>query len=376
VEKRYGKKTCEKIMRFLGFKIIDIYIIKKFLGTYFFAILLIISIAVVFDISEKIEDFIEKEAPLRAIVFDYYMNFIPYFANLFSSLFTFIAVIFFTSKMAYNTEIIAILSNGVSFRRMLYPYFISALVIALFNFALLAYIIPPANAERLDFTYKYIKNPIRNTDKNIHRQIEPGLFIYMKSYNTTNDVGYKFSMEHFNDDGDLQSKLMSDYVKWDSTQNNWTIRNYYIREIDGLNENIITGTTMDTALNMKTEEFKRIAQFTETMNIHELNNYIEDQRMQGADVISLLIDKYSRVAYPFSTFILTLIGVSLSSRKIRGGIGMHIGFGLLLSFSYILFMRFSTMFAVNGTMNPLFAVWFPNLVYAIISLFLYRLAPK
>ncbi|HSH51688.1 MAG TPA: LptF/LptG family permease, partial [Bacteroidales bacterium] len=160
-------------MRFLGFKKIDIYIIKKFLGTYFFAILLIISIAVVFDISEKIEDFIEKEAPLRAIVFDYYLNFIPYFANLFSSLFTFIAVIFFTSKMAYNTEIIAILSNGVSFRRMLYPYFISALVIALFNFALLAYIIPPANVVRLDFTYKYIKNPVRNTDKNIHRQIEP-----------------------------------------------------------------------------------------------------------------------------------------------------------------------------------------------------------
>jgi len=376
VEKRYGKKTCEKIMRFLGFKIIDIYIIKKFLGTYFFAILLIISIAVVFDVSEKIEDFIEKEAPLRAIVFDYYLNFIPYFANLFSSLFTFIAVIFFTSKMAYNTEIIAILSNGVSFRRMLYPYFISALVIALFNFALLAYIIPPANAVRLDFTYKYIKNPIRNTDKNIHRQVEPGLFIYMKSYNTTNDVGYKFSMEHFDENGDLQSKLMSDYVKWDSTQNKWTIRNYYIREIDGLDENIITGTSIDTALNMKPEEFKRIAQFTETMNIHELNNYIDEQRMQGADVISLLIDKYSRVAYPFSTFILTLIGVSLSSRKVRGGIGMHIGFGLLLSFSYILFMRFSTMFAVNGTMNPLFAVWFPNLVYAIISLFLYRLAPK
>jgi lipopolysaccharide export system permease protein len=198
----------------------------------------------------------------------------------------------------------------------------------------------------------------------------------MKSYNATNDIGYKFSMEHFDESGTLQSKLMSDYVKWDSTNNKWTIRNYYIREINGLEEKIITGTSIDTALNMKPEEFKRIENFTETMNIHELNNYISEQRMQGADVISLLIDKYSRVAYPFSTFILTLIGVSLSSRKIRGGIGMHIGFGLLLSFSYILFMRFSTMFAVNGTMNPLFAVWLPNLIYAIISLFLYRLAPK
>lgn len=364
-------------MKFLGFKIIDIYIIKKFLGTYFFAILLIVSIAVVFDISEKIEDFMEKEAPLRAIVFDYYMNWIPYFANLFSSLFTFIAVIFFSSKMAYNTEIIAILSSGVSFRRMMFPYFVSAFVIALFSFVLMAYVIPPANEVRLDFTYKYVKNPIRNTDKDIHRQIEPGVFVYMKSYNATNDVGYKFSMEKFNDDGMLQSKLLSDYIKWDSTINKWTIKNYYIREIDGINENIITGSSIDTALNMEPEEFKRIDNFTETMNIHELNEYIEEQKMQGADnVTSLLIDKYSRVAYPFSTFILALIGVSLSSRKIRGGIGMHIGFGLLLSFSFILFMRFSTMFAISGVMNPLFAVWLPNLTYALISLLLYRMAPK
>lgn len=364
-------------MRLLGFKKIDIYIIKKFLGTYFFAILLIISIAVVFDISEKIEDFIEKEAPLKEIVFNYYMNFIPYFANLFSSLFTFIAVIFFTSKMAYNTEIIAILSSGVSFRRMMFPYFISALVIAIFSYALMAYVIPPANEVRLDFKYKYIKNPVRNTDKDIHRQIEPGVFVYMKSYNATNDVGYKFSMEKFDESGMLKSKLMSDYVKWDSTSSKWTIRNYYIREIDGMDENIITGTSIDTALNMQPEEFKRIANFTETMNINELNAYIEEQRMQGADnVTALLIDKYSRVAYPFSTFILTLIGVSLSSRKIRGGIGMHIGFGLLLSFSYILFMRFTTMFAISGAMKPLFAVWLPNLIYAVISLFLYRIAPK
>ncbi len=364
-------------MRFLGFKKIDIYIIKKFLGTYFFAILLIISIAVVFDISERIEDFMEKEAPLRAIVFDYYLNFIPYFANLFSSLFTFIAVIFFTSKMAYNTEIIAILSSGVSFRRLMFPYLVSAFVIAIFSFALMAYVIPPANEVRLDFTYKYIKNPIRNTDKDIHRQIEPGVFVYMKSYNATNDVGYKFSMEEFNDEGILQSKLLSDYIKWDSTMNKWTIKNYYIREISGIDENIITGSSIDTALNMKPEEFKRIDNFTETMNIHELNEYIEEQKMQGADnVTTLLVDKYSRVAYPFSTFILTIIGVSLSSRKIRGGIGMHIGFGLLLSFSFILFMRFSTMFAISGVMKPLFAVWLPNLVYAIISLFLYRMAPK
>lgn len=363
-------------MSFLGLKKIDIYIIKKFLGTYFFAILIIISIAVVFDLSEKVEDFIEKSAPAKAIIFDYYLNFIPYFANLFSSLFTFIAVIFFTSKMAYNTEIIAILSSGVSFKRMMYPYFVSALVIALMSFLLMAYIIPPANATRKDFEYKYIKNPIRNTDTDIHRQIDPGLFVYMKSYNTANDVGYKFSMERF-EDGILKSKLISDYAKWDSTTSKWNIRNYYIRDIDSLGEKLTKGISIDTTLNMHPEEFKRYANFTETMNLHQLNQFIDDQRMQGADnVVELLIDKYSRFAYPFSTFILTLIGVSLSSRKVRGGIGMHIGFGLLLSFSYILFMRFTTMFAISGSMNPIFAVWLPNMIYAVISVFLYRIAPK
>ena len=363
-------------MRFLGLKKIDLYIIKKFLGTYFFAITIIISIAIVFDLAEKVEDFLEKSAPANEIVFDYYLNWIPYFANLFSSLFTFIAVIFFTSKMAYNTEIIAILSSGVSFRRMMYPYFISAMVIALLSFVLMAYIIPPANVIRKDFEYKYIKNPIRNTDKDIHRQIEPGLFIYMKSYNTTNDVGYKFSMEKF-ENGVLKSKLISDYVKWDSTISKWTIRNYYIRDIDSLSEKVTTGSKIDTTLNMFPEEFKRMQNFTETMNLRELNEYIDKQYMQGADnVVELLIDKYSRFAYPFSTFILTLIGVSLSSRKARGGIGMHIGFGLALSFSFILFMRFTAMFAISGSLNVLFAVWLPNIIYTIIGVLLYRLAPK
>lgn len=363
-------------MSFLGLKKIDYYIIKKFLGTYFFAIVIIISIAVVFDLSEKVEDFIEKSAPVNEIVFDYYMNFVPYFANLFSSLFTFVAVIFFTSKMAYNTEIIAILSSGVSFKRLMYPFFISALVIAILSFLLMAFVIPPANETRLDFTYKYIKNPVRNTDKNIHRQIEPGVFIYMKNYNVSTDMGYKFSMEKFVD-GELKSKLISDNIKWDTTLKKWKISRYYIREIDGLNEVITEGRSIDTTLNMKPEEFKRVEGFTETMTLPQLNKYIKEQKMQGADnVVELLIDKYSRFAYPFSTFILTLIGVTLSSRKVRGGIGMHIGFGLLLSFSYILFMRFSTMFAISGSMNPLFAVWFPNIIYAIISAFLYRLAPK
>ncbi|MDA3779374.1 MAG: LptF/LptG family permease [Bacteroidales bacterium] len=361
----------------LGLKTIDLYIIKKFLGTYFYAIAIIISIAVVFDLSEKIEDFLEKEAPLRAIIFDYYLNFIPYFANLFSSLFTFIAVIFFTSKMAYNTEIIAILSTGVSFKRILFPYFLSASVIALLSYFLMSFIIPPANQTRLEFRYKYIKNPYRNKNKDIHRQIEPGTFIYMKSYNTKRSTGHKFSIEKF-DDQVLKSKLISNYIKWDSTKNLWTIKKYYIRNyISEGNEEIIKGESIDTVLNMLPEDFSRNEHYVETMNSPQLNKYIKNQKMQGAsNITSFLIEKYRRIAFPFSTFILTLIGVSLSSRKVRGGMGMHIGAGLLLSFSYILFMRFATLFAISGSLHPLFAVWLPNIIYSIIALFIYRLAPR
>jgi len=362
----------------LRIKRIDRYIIKKFLGTYFFSIMLIISIAIVFDVAEKLDEFIEREAPLSEIVFDYYMNFIPYFANLFSSLFTFIAVIFFTSKMAYNTEIIAVLSSGVSFKRLMYPYFISAFVIAAFSWLLMSYVIPPATKTMLDFKYTYI-DPIHSNTRghNVHRQIEPGVFIYMRTFNVRNNTGTKFSMEKF-EDGELRSKLMSDYIKWDTTQNKWQINRYYIRHIapDG-SERIESGRRIDTMLNMKPEDFDRYEEFVETMNNVQLDDFIEEQKMQGADNINeLLIQKYSRLSYPFATFILTLIGVSLSSRKIRGGIGMHIGLGLLLSFSYILFMRFATMFAITGSVEPLVAVWIPNVIFAFIALYIYRLAPK
>ncbi|MFO7939199.1 MAG: LptF/LptG family permease, partial [Bacteroidales bacterium] len=208
-------------------KRIDRYIIKKFLGTYFFSIMLIISIAIVFDVAEKIDEFLEREAPLNEVVFDYYLNFIPYFANLFSSLFTFIAVIFFTSKMAYNTEIIAVLSSGVSFKRLMYPYFIGALIIAVFSWMLMSFVIPTATEGMLDFKYTYI-DPIHSDTRghNVHRQIEPGTFIYMRTFNVRNNMGTKFSMEKF-EEGELRYKLLSDYIKWDSTNNNWQIHRYY-----------------------------------------------------------------------------------------------------------------------------------------------------
>lgn len=360
----------------LGLKIIDLYIIRKFIGTYFYAIILIVGIAVVFDISEKLDDFMEKGAPLSAIIFKYYLNFIPYFANLFSSLFTFIAVIFFTSKMAYNTEIIAILSSGVSFNRMMRPFFISASIIAVFSFLLTSFIIPPANQVRLDFENKYIKKPYQNSDRNIHKQVRPGIFVYMEGYNTFSQTGYKFSIEHFID-GQLQSKLISDYARWDSTKNKWSVQNYYIRNYKTEGEVVLTGNTIDTSIFITPKDFSMRLNVVETMNLFQLNEFIDQQKLQGADTLEVfLIEKYSRLAYPFSTFILTLIGVSLSSRKVRGGIGLHIGAGLAISFSYILFMRFSTMFAVGGSLSPGFAVWVPNILFAFIALGLYKMAPK
>ena len=377
MEESNGQKIVSTTMREkLRLKTIDYYIIRKFIGTYFFAIILIVGIAVIFDLSEKLDDFMEKKPPLSAIVFQYYLNFIPYFANLFSSLFTFIAVIFFTSKMAYNTEIIAILSSGVSFKRMLYPFFVSATIIAVFSFLLNSFIIPPANRIRLDFENNFIKNPYQNREHNIHKQVRPGVFVYMEGFNTYSQTGYKFSIEHFVD-GQLQSKLMSDYARWDSTKNKWSVQNYYIREYLPEGQKIVSGTSIDTTVYITPKDFTMRTSVVETMNLFQLNDFIAQQRLQGADTVDVyLIEKYSRWAFPFSTFILTLIGVSLSSRKVRGGIGLHIGIGLAISFTYILFMRFTTMFAVGGLLTPFVAVWLPNVIYAFIAIGLYRMAPK
>ena len=358
-------------------KILDWYIIKKFLGTFFFSLAIIIVIAVVFDFSEKVDEFLDNKAPAHAIIFDYYLNFIPYFVVLFAPLFTFISVIFFTSRMAYDTEIIAILSNGVSFRRLLWPYIISATVIAVFSFLLNNYVIPTANAERLIFDQKYYRGkPLNVTQRNIHKQISPGVFIYMENYSTVSNIGYKFSMEEFKN-GELTSKLVSEYIRWDTTKNKWNIKNYYIRDYNGSTEKIVSGKSIDTTLTIRPEDIAQQHNIAETMNYRELNDFIEQQRLQGNENVNeFLIEKYRRFSFPFSTFILMIIGISVSSRKVKGGIGVQIGIGLGLSFSYILFMQFSAQFAISGALSPLLAVWIPNIIFTGIAFYLYRLAPK
>jgi lipopolysaccharide export system permease protein len=337
---------------------------------------LIILIVVVFDISEKIDDFIGKEAPLKAIIFDFYFNFIPYFVNLFSPLFTFIAVILFTSQMAARTEIVAILSSGVSYYRMLLPYMISAVVIAILSLYLNNFVIPIATKKRIAFEDRYIKNEFYNRDRNIHLQLSPGMYIYLESYNVQENTGYKFSIEKFND-GRLTYKLMADNIKWDSIKKNWSINNYYYRTINGISEQVTKVKQLDTVLTFTPKEFGRKDNTVETMDYKELNEFIASERLKGSNSIEMYeIEKYKRTAFPFATFILTLIGVSIASRKVRGGIGMHIGLGILISFTFILFMQVSTTFAASGLVSPLLAVWIPNFIFSGLALYLLKIAQK
>ena len=264
---------------------IDQYIIKKYLGTFFLAIALIISISIIFDISENIDDFITKNAPLKAIVFDYYLNFIPYYANLFSALFTFIAVIFFTSKMAYNSEIIAILASGVSYKRLMRPYMVASGVIALMSWILGNFVIPSATEARVNFRNRYIDNEFVNVDKNIHRQLEPGMYVYMQSYNNKYDVGYKFSIDKF-DGKKLVKKLMAESIKWDRDKKKWTIQNYYLRDMSGPQEVVTTGLVKDTTLRMLPSDFGQQNCKEETMGYFQINNYIADLKLRGVDNVA------------------------------------------------------------------------------------------
>ena len=355
----------------------DLYIIKKFLGTYFFAIALIITIAVVFDVNEQIDKFVTNKAPVEAIIFDYYMNFIPYFSNLFSPLFVFIAVIFFTSKMAENSEIIAMMSTGMSFRRMLRPYMISAAIIAALTYGLGAYVIPKGNVTRLDFESKYKRKKKVEYVRNVQLEVDSGVIAYMERYENYNKTAYRFSLDKF-EDKKLVSHLTARSATYDTTSvHKWTLKNYMIREMDGMRENIIKGDRLDTIIKMEPQDFLITKGMQQTMTSTELDEYIAKQKRRGfANIKEFQIEYHQRIAMSFAAFILTIIGVSLSSRKVKGGMGLYLGIGLALSFSYILFQTISATFAVNGNTPPVLAVWIPNILYTFIAIYLYRKAPR
>jgi len=357
-------------------KKLDIYIIRKFLGTFFYAIALIIIVVIIFDISEKIDDFIEKKAPLYDIIFHYYLNFVPYFVNLFSPLFTFVAVIFFTSKMAANTEIIAILNAGISFKRFLLPYILSAIVIGIMTFYLANFLIPNVNVHRLAFEKKYIKNNSKTSKTNFHLQVEKGTYIYLEGYDNNSNTGYRFSIEKINETG-LYYKLTADQINWDSAGGKWLVRNYIIRQINGVDETFKKGEEMDVKMNVHPSDFTKENKDVETMDYLQLRKFIAQEKLRGSDRVKFYeVEKYQRISYPFATIVLTLIGVSLSSRKVRGGIGLNLAFGLGITFSFILFMKISTVFATSGNLPASLSVWIPILIFGLMAMQLLRKAPK
>jgi lipopolysaccharide export system permease protein len=358
-------------------KKLDIYILRKFLGTFVFAIGLISIVIIVFDISEKLDSFIKKHVPVHAIIFDYYCNFVPYLVNLFSPLFTFISVVFFTSRLAARSEIIAILSSGVSFRRLLYPYIVGSFMIASLSLYLNHVVIPNANKTRLAFENMYTRDKFMNVSKNIHKQISPGVYIYMLGFNVDMNQATKFSLEKMVGQ-ELRYKLTAETATWDSVKKDWKLFNYYTRTIapDGT-ESLVSGMYKDTVLGFYPTEFKQRVDNVQAMNYKELNEYIDKERMEGStNLMFYEVEKDQRTAFPFATFILTFIGVSLSSRKVRGGTGLHVGIGLLIAFSFILFMQVSTTFAEGGIISPFVSVWIPNLLYGVLAFFLLRTAPK
>ena len=356
---------------------IDRYIIVKFLGTYFFAIALIISIAVVFDFNEWIDNFINNKAPMKAIIFDYYLNFIPYFSNLFSPLFVFIAVIFFTSKLAENSEIIAMMSTGMSFRRLLRPYMISAAIISIMTYGMGAYVIPKGNVTRLNFEDQYKRKKKKEYVRNVQMEVDNGVIAYIERYENYNKTAYRFSLDKF-EDKKLVSHLTARSATYDTTTvNKWTLKNYMIRQMDGMRETITKGDRLDTIIQMDPQDFLIMSGQQQTMTSSELDEYIAKQKRRGfANIKEFEIEYHQRIAMSFAAFILTVIGVSLSSRKVKGGMGLYLGIGLGLSFSYILFQTVSATFAINGNASPIIAVWIPNILYTMIAIYLYKKAPR
>ena len=360
-------------------KKMDRYIIGKFIGTYIYSIILIISISIVFDVNENLAKFTTNHAPLRAIVFDYYANFVPYFANLFSPLFVFIAVIFFTSKLAGNSEIIAMLACGMSFKRLLRPYMISAALISILNFTLGAYVIPKGTVIRHDFESLYKNNKKKTSASNVQLQVGKGVIAYIQQYDDVSKTGYGFSLDKF-ENKKLVSHMTANVIKYDTISDNryqWRAVNYKIRTLKGMREQIKTGAEIDTMIMMEPMDLVFSKGQQETFTSPELLRYISKQKDRGSsNVVQYEVEYHKRIASCFASFILTIIGASLSARKRKGGMGLYLGIGMALSFSYILLQTVSSTFAINADTPPVLAAWIPNLLYFAIAYYCFKKAPN
>lgn len=358
-------------------KIIDRYIFKKFIGTFFFAISLLIVIVIIFDLSENIDSFLKHDAPWQRVLVDYYITSIPYYINLFIYLFTFIAVVFFTSKMASRSEVVAILSSGISFWRFLYPYMLAAVFLAVMSLYFGNFLIPRTNEIRRAFKDEYMEKLTHSNGRNIHVQIAQDEYVYIETYNIRKDVGYKFSWEKY-DGNELKFKIMADIIYHDSVvPNKWRIDNYTKRYIQGDREYIAHGRNLDTVLNLTPNDLYSMKEDFEEMNYFELRDHIANMKAKGSQGVKAYeVEMQQRMASPAAVIILTLIGAALSSRKIRGGMGMHLGIGIAIAFSYILFMQISKSFAISGNLSPALASWIPNLIFCAVGVYLLIKAPK
>ncbi len=356
-------------------KLIDKYILKKFLVTFFFVMVMLVTVICVIDFTEKNDKFIQNGLT-AGVIFKYYLTVFPFFASLITPITVFIATVFITANMAVRTEIIAILSSGISFQRMLFPYFIGAALVAVLTFLFNGYVIPNANKFRIAFEVQYVKKPFYFVGRDIHLKVAENDYIYIQSYNNSSDVAYKISLEKI-EDNLLKSKLVANRMDWDSVAHKWKVTNWQMREINGMEEKITSGARLDTALNLTPEDFANNYGRQETMNMTELQEHIDRQTARGADDVQIYkIEKYIRYMQPFAVLILTFIGVIVSARKTRGGTGYLIALGFGLAFVYIIFYTFSRAVAEAGSMNALLAVWLPNLIFAFIGAIMYFTLPR
>ena len=356
-------------------KRLDWYIIKKFLGTFFFSIVLILSIAIVFDLTEKIDDFFENQVPLREIIWDYYIPFLPYYMNMFSSLFIFISVIFFTSKLAGNSEIIAMQAAGMSYHRLMVPYMVSASILFVLALVLGGWVIPRTSERMLAFTDRYVEHFTKESARNIQMEVQPGTILYMESFQRRSGIGYRCSIEQF-EGKTLMERITADRIYYDSLEQ-WHLDNYTKRTFEGLHETLERAQRMDITLPIVPDELFITAQHAQQMTTPELRHYMERQRQRGSGNIKAFeVEWHKRWASPIGAFIMTLLGVTMSSRKVRGGMGKNLGIGIVLTALYILFSTVSTTFSVNNVMSPFMAAWLPNFVFLGLSIPLYIKASK
>ena len=359
-------------------KVIDRYIIKKYLGTFVFTLGIFVIVTVVFDISEHLDNFLKNNSSLKEIAFKYYAGFIPYYMNLLSPLINFLAVIFFTAKMANQTEIVPILSGKVSFNRFLRPYFICATLIFIVSFFANIYLIPFTNKLKITFENSHNFNSDDPTKSEVHIQLDKHTFVYLQSYDPTIHTGYQFVLEKFDND-QLREKLVANTISYDSLKRVWTIGSYTVKYVNGLKEKWVDKLNQkkDTVLDMRPTDFIKYDNVYSAMSTSDLSKSIEREELRGTgELKEMQYEKYQRFIYPLSSYVLTLIGVSISSRKVRGGIGLPLGIGIFLCFAYIVVGRFALVFAVKGNWPPLLAVCMPNGLFGLVGYYLLSKAPK